>query len=451
MGRLFGTDGVRGIVGRELTCDLALKIGKAAASVLADGLERKPTLLIGCDTRISSSMLCAAVAAGICSAGADAMLLGVVPTPAVAYLVKQYHADAGVMISASHNPFDYNGIKIFNSQGYKLPDELEEKIESLITGNNDTDITDADKIGTVSSATTAVEDYVSHLRESSPVRFDGMRIAIDCANGSASVTAQNLFASLGAEVYPLHYEPNGVNINTNCGSTHMESIMEYVTAHKLDCGLAFDGDADRLLCVDETGALVDGDRIMAICALDLKTRGKLTHDTAVGTVMTNLGFIKLCEKNGLRFLATKVGDRYVLEEMLLGNYAIGGEQSGHIIFREFATTGDGQLTAVQLLSVMKRRGAPLSQLASVMKQYPQTAVNLPANADEKLLFYTDPEIRRILDDAARTLGDGGRIVVRPSGTEPVIRIMAEGEELASVEDLVNKVATAIDARLRKSK
>ena len=451
MGRLFGTDGVRGIVGRELTCDLALKIGKAAAAVLSDGLERKPTLLIGCDTRISSSMLCAAVAAGVCSAGADAILLGVVPTPAVAYLVKRYHADAGVMISASHNPFDYNGIKIFDGEGYKLPDELEEKIESLINGTGNTDVPDADKIGTVSSARNAAEDYVSHLRESAPVRFDGMKIAIDCANGSASATAQNLFTSLGAEVYLLHHEPNGVNINTHCGSTHMESIMEYVTAHMLDCGLAFDGDADRLLCVDENGALVDGDRIMAICALDLKERGKLTHDTAVGTVMTNLGFSKLCEENGLRFLATKVGDRYVLEEMLLGNYAIGGEQSGHIIFREFATTGDGQLTAVQLLSVMKRRGARLSQLASVMKQYPQTAVNLPATADEKLLFYTDPEIRRILDDAARALGDRGRIVVRPSGTEPLIRIMAEGEELAAIERLVSEVAATIDGRLRKSK
>lgn len=447
MGRLFGTDGIRGVAGRELTAELAMKVGRAAASVLSDGLKRKPTLLIGYDTRISSSMLSAAVAAGICSAGADVTLLGVVPTPAVAYLVKHYHADAGVMISASHNTFEYNGIKIFNGEGYKLPDELEERIETLIEADGSSKTAVGDGMGGIRRAEGAVDDYLAHLRASCPISLDGVRIAVDCANGSASVTAGALFTSLGAEVHLLHREPNGININTNCGSTHIESLAEYVAAHNMDCGLAFDGDADRLLCIDEAGALVDGDRIMAICALDLKERGKLTHQTAVGTVMTNLGFSRFCEENEIRFIATKVGDRYVLEEMLLGEYAIGGEQSGHIIFREFATTGDGQLTAVQLLSIMKRKGLPLSQLAAVMRKYPQTMVNITATADGKLHFYTDPEIRRALDRAAVELGSGGRIVVRPSGTEPLIRIMAEGEELSVIQRITDGVASVIRDRL----
>lgn len=447
MGRLFGTDGIRGVAGRELTAELAMKVGRAAASVLSDGLKRKPTLLIGCDTRISSSMLSAAVAAGICSAGADVTLLGVVPTPAVAYLVKHYHADAGVMISASHNTFEYNGIKIFNGEGYKLPDELEERIETLIEADGSSKTAVGDGMGGIRRAEGAVDDYLAHLRASCPIGLDGVRIAVDCANGSASVTAGALFTSLGAEVHLLHREPNGININTNCGSTHIESLAAYVTANKVDCGLAFDGDADRLLCVDEAGALVDGDRIMAICAFDLKKRGKLTHQTAVGTVMTNLGFSRFCEENGIRFIATKVGDRYVLEEMLLGEYAIGGEQSGHIIFREFATTGDGQLTALALLSIMKRKGLPLSQLAAVMRKYPQTMVNITATADGKLHFYTDPEIRRALDRAAVELGSGGRIVVRPSGTEPLIRIMAEGEELSVIQRITDGVASVIRDRL----
>ena len=447
MGRLFGTDGIRGIANSELTCDRALAVGRAAAAVLAQGLKRKPVFLIGCDTRISSSMLVSAVAAGICSAGADILLLGVVPTPAVAYLVKRYRADAGIMISASHNPFAYNGIKIFGGEGYKLPDELEERIESLVLDGTASDLPTGDRLGSISSASHAKEDYIAHVGASTDLRLDGMRIAIDCANGSASTTAEALFSSLGAEIHILHSTPNGININEDCGSTHMESLTEYVIANHLDCGLAFDGDADRLLCVDETGALVDGDRIMAICTLDLKERGKLPHETVVGTVMTNLGFSKFCEENGLRFISTKVGDRYVLEEMLLGEYAIGGEQSGHIIFREFATTGDGQLTAVQLLSLLNKRGVPLSQLASVMKSYPQTMVNVTATADGKLRFYTDPEIKRSLDRATDEFGSRGRIVARPSGTEPLIRIMAEGEDPSEVARITDEVAAVIRGRL----
>ena len=453
MGRLFGTDGVRGIANRELSCEQAMKLGRAAATVMGEGLERKPLFLIGSDTRVSSSMLSAAAAAGICSAGADVLMLGTVPTPAVAYLVKKHGADAGVMISASHNPYDYNGIKIFGGEGYKLPDELEEKIESLVLDGNGTegDLPVAGEIGSIRSDEKALRDYISHIAASTAERFDGLKVAIDCANGSASVSAEALFTALGAEVHMLHHEPNGININAGCGSTHMESLVEYVTAHSLDCGLAFDGDADRFLAVDETGALVDGDQIMAICAFDLKKQGRLPHDTVVGTIMTNFGFTKYCEENDIRFIATKVGDRFVLEEMLLGEYAIGGEQSGHIIFSDYATTGDGQLTAIQLLSIMKREGKPLSALTSVMTKYPQYMVNLTVSPEGKLHFYTDPEVKKAIDAAREKLGSGGRVVVRPSGTEPLIRVMAEGDDPALTREAVDEVAAVIDARLGSNK
>jgi phosphoglucosamine mutase len=449
MGRLFGTDGVRGIANRELSCELAMRIGRAAATVMGDSPERRPVFLIGSDTRISSSMLSAAVAAGICSAGADVVMLGTVPTPAVAYLVKKKGADAGIMISASHNPYDYNGIKIFGGEGYKLPDELEEKVESLVLDSDGTegDLPAADGVGTVRNNSEALQEYVDHLAASTSERFDGLKIAIDCANGSASVSAEALFTSLGAEVHMLHHSPNGININAACGSTHMESLADYVVKNGMDCGLAFDGDADRFLAVDESGALVDGDRIMAICALQLKKQGKLPYDTVVGTIMTNFGFTKFCDENGLRFIATKVGDRFVLEEMLLGGYTIGGEQSGHIIFSDYATTGDGQLTAIQLLAIMKREGKPLSELAAIMTQYPQYMVNLTVSPEGKLHFYTDPEIKRALDVARQRLGDGGRVVVRPSGTEPLIRVMAEGMDASLTREVVDQTAAVIERRL----
>ncbi len=449
MGRLFGTDGVRGIANRELSCELAMKIGRAAATVMGDSPERRPVFLIGSDTRISSSMLSAAVAAGICSAGADVVMLGTVPTPAVAYLVKKKGADAGIMISASHNPHDYNGIKIFGGEGYKLPDELEEKVESLVLDGDGTEgeLPVAGGVGTVRNDSEALQEYVDHLAASTSERFDGLKIAIDCANGSASVSAEALFTSLGAEVHMLHHSPNGININAACGSTHMENLVDYVVKNGMDCGLAFDGDADRFLAVDETGALVDGDRIMAICALQLKKQGKLPYDTVVGTIMTNFGFTKFCDENGLRFIATKVGDRFVLEEMLLGGYTIGGEQSGHIIFSDYATTGDGQLTAIQLLAIMKREDKSLSALAAIMTQYPQYMVNLTVSPEGKLHFYTDPEIKRALDVARQKLGDGGRVVVRPSGTEPLIRVMAEGMDAALTREVVDQTAAVIEQRL----
>lgn len=449
MGRLFGTDGIRGIANTELGCDKAMTIGRAAATVLSKGLEKRPTFIIGSDTRASSEMLGAAVSAGICSAGANVIMLGIVPTPAVAHLVRSCNADAGVMISASHNPFEYNGIKIFNGDGFKLPDELEEEIEDIILGVEQVDLEPpvGGEIGRISYKTDAVSLYMNHIKESVNESFEGLNIAIDCANGSASVSAEKLFVELGANVHMLSNHPTGININKDCGSTHMERLQKYVLDNKLDCGLAFDGDADRFLCVDECGSIIDGDMIMAICSLDMKKNGKLAQNTVVGTIMTNFGFTKFCAEQGINFIATKVGDRFVLEEMNLCGYTLGGEQSGHIIFREYATTGDGQLTAVQLLSIMVKENKKLSELASVMTKAPQTMINLQISANGKRLFYTDAAIKAAIDDASAELGSSGRIVVRPSGTEPLIRVMAEGEDLNMIENIARRIADIIVMRL----
>lgn len=449
MGRLFGTDGIRGIANKDLTCELATQLGRAAAKVLTNKSNRHPRVLIGKDTRLSSDMLETAMAAGLCSIGASVVTLGVVPTPAVAYLVEKYKADAGVMISASHNSFEYNGIKIFSGNGYKLPDDLEEKIEDIILGKEDIshEFPAEDGIGTVSRAENAVRDYIDHVKNTVHFSLDGMKIAIDCANGSSSVTAQTLFTELGAQVVMLHDQPDGVNINRDCGSTHMESLMAYVKEHDMDAGVAFDGDADRCLMVDEQGNFVDGDFIMAICAMDMKSRGKLAGNAVVGTIMTNLGFQRFCEENGMKFEATKVGDRYVLEEMLLDGYNFGGEQSGHVIFRDFATTGDGQLTACQLLSLMRRREAKLSSLAQLMQRFPQTMVNIQVSPEGKLAFYTDHKVKAAIDKASETLGRDGRIIVRPSGTEPLLRVMVEGKDEQLIQKLAQDVADVIKTEL----
>ena len=437
MGRLFGTDGVRGVANHDLTCELAMKLGRAAAAVLINKSNRHPRVIIGKDTRLSSDMLENAMAAGLCSVGASVVLLGVVPTPAVAYLVEKYKADAGVMISASHNSYEYNGIKIFSGDGYKLPDDLEERIESLILGEAALPPLPADSdLGTVSYAPNALRDYIDHVKSTVHFSLTGLEIALDCANGSSAMTAETLFTELGAKVHMLHDEPNGTNINDNCGSTHMESLVEYVKTHKVDAGIAFDGDADRCLAVDENGEVIDGDFIMAICGLDMKSRGKLNKDCIVGTIMTNLGFVKCCEANGIHFEATKVGDRYVLEEMLLENYSFGGEQSGHVIFRDFATTGDGQLTAAQLLSILKQREAKLSSLKTVMERYPQT-----------MAFHTDPKVKKAIQQATATLNGEGRVIVRPSGTEPLLRVMVEGRDLTLIEKLANDISEVIKEEL----
>lgn len=449
MGRLFGTDGIRGIANTELGCDKAMTIGRATATVLSKGLEKRPTVIIGSDTRASSEMLGAAVSAGICSAGANVIMLGVVPTPAIAYLVKLFEADAGIMISASHNPFEYNGIKIFNSEGFKLPDELEEEIEDIILGVEDSDrnIPTGGEIGRIGYRYDAISLYRDHVKKSTDRSFEGLNIAIDCANGSASVSAEKLFVELGANVHMLSNHPNGTNINKNCGSTHMERLQKYVKDNNLDCGLAFDGDADRFLCVDEKGNIIDGDIIMAICSLDMKKNGRLAGNTVVGTIMTNFGFTKFCDEQNIKFIATKVGDRFVLEEMNLCGYSLGGEQSGHIIFREYATTGDGQLTAVQLLSIMVKENKTLSQLAAVMTKAPQTVINLTVSANGKRLFYTDAAIKKAIDEATEELGAIGRIVVRPSGTEPLIRVMVEGNDGDLIDKIAKRVASIIESRL----
>ncbi len=448
MGRLFGTDGVRGIANEELTPELAMNIGRAAALVLTDSDHKHPKILIGKDTRLSGDMLEGALIAGLCSVGANVVLLGVVPTPAVAYLVGKYKADAGIMISASHNPYEFNGIKIFSGDGYKLPDALEEKIEDIILDeSHEHALPLGDGMGKVLRSECAIRDYIDHIKSTVPFAFDGMKVALDCANGSASVTAKTLFEELGAQCYMLNTSPNGVNINENCGSTHMEGLIDYVKDNQLDLGIAFDGDADRCLAVDEKGNLIDGDFIMAICAADMMSRGKLSKNTVVGTIMTNMGFGRFCKNLGINFIPTKVGDRYVLEEMLQEGYNLGGEQSGHVIFKDFSTTGDGQLTAAQLLSLLKRRDAKLSNLSKLMVRYPQVIVNVKVSDSGKLHFYTDHDVKKVVDDVKNTLSDSGRVVVRVSGTEPLVRVMLEGENMDQIEKFANLIADVVRNRL----
>ena len=447
MGRLFGTDGARGIANLELTCELATNIGRAAAFVLATENVKRPKVLIGKDTRASSDMLEMALAAGLCSVGADVVLAGFVPTPAVAYLINNCGADAGVMISASHNPCEYNGIKLFNSNGYKLPDKIEEQIEALVLDDmSPIAMPTGGDVGTVFHRPDYVETYIEHILSTTDVRLDGLKLAIDCANGSASYTAEKIFKGLGADCYMMHNNPDGVNINAKCGSTCMDGLIDYVNGHRVDLGLAFDGDSDRCLAVDEKGNVIDGDKLIAVFAKDMKERGVLPKDTAVVTVMSNIGFKRFAKENNIKVAETGVGDRYVLEEMLKNNYGIGGEQSGHIIFKQFATTGDGQLTGVQFASVMKRSGQKASKLAAVMQAYPQTMVNVKASPELKAQLKTDVEINNAINAAAKALGENGRILVRASGTEPLIRVMIEGENIKEIAKMAKDVAKVIESK-----
>jgi len=448
MGRLFGTDGARGVANTELTCEVAMKIGRAAAMVLVDESITRPRVLIGMDTRISSEMLECSIAAGLCSVGADVLLLGVVPTPAVAFLVKKYNYDAGIMISASHNPCEYNGIKIFRSDGYKLPDALEEKIEGIILDETIAPpVKVGGDVGRITRSEMGLFDYIEHVRSTVELDFSGMDLAFDCACGSASVTATELFIRLGANCHMLSNTYNGTNINRDCGSTHLDNLKKFVVENKLMAGFAFDGDADRLLAVDENGEEVDGDQIIAICAKDLKERGKLNKNTVVGTVMTNMGFKKFCQENSIDAEFTKVGDRYVLENMVENGYSIGGEQSGHVIFSDFATTGDGQVTAAQLIQIMKRTGKPLSELKNVMQIYPQVMINVKVSNLGKLRCNTDKEIQLAVKNAEKELGDTGRVLLRPSGTEPLIRVMLEGENYEQIKSLAEEIAAVVKERL----
>ncbi len=448
MGRLFGTDGARGVANTELSCELAMQIGRAAALVLTRHRSDKPKILIGRDTRISSAMLEAALAAGICSVGADAELIGVIPTPGVAYLVSKYEADAGVMISASHNTVEFNGIKLFSATGYKLNDEIEAEIEALILDTPDEiPLKEGTELGRIYRRRSAPIDYIAHIKSTLKGDLKGIRVAVDCANGSASTTAEQLFTSLGADVLTFHDTPDGTNINKACGSTHMESLVKYVKLHDCQLGVAFDGDADRCLAVDENGKMVDGDQMIAIFANYMKQKGTLAKDAAVVTVMSNLGFFRFAEKAEIRAVAAKVGDRYVLEEMRKEGYNLGGEQSGHIIFSDHATTGDSQLSAVQLLHIMKETGKKLSELARVMEQYPQVMVNVKVSNDKKASLDTDADIKAAIQKAEKQLGRDGRILVRASGTEPLIRVMAEGKKKQEITALANEIAKTIEEKL----
>ena len=432
MARLFGTDGVRGIANTELTPELAFKLGFYGSIVLTGETSHKPKILVGSDTRISCAMLESALVAGICSAGADAMICGVIPTPGIAKLVKQYHCDAGVVISASHNTFEFNGIKFFSGEGYKLPDRIEDRIEEYIKQEKDgqpsMERLQGEAIGHRTFCENASKDYALTLKQAVKIDLTGYKIALDCANGAVSHIASDLFEEYGAAVVAVGTEPNGLNINKNCGSTHMEHLSELVVKEACDLGLAFDGDADRMLAVDSNGNLVDGDIIMAIIALDMKRKNQLKDNTLVVTVMSNLGLDIFAEENGITLAKTKVGDRYVLEEMVEHGYLLGGEQSGHVILLENQTTGDGLLSALRLLQTVKESNKTLVELASVMHVLPQVLKGAKVKNEFKSMAMEDPELKAACDEMQKKLDGKGRILIRASGTEPLIRVMLEGED-----------------------
>ncbi len=449
MGRLFGTDGVRGVANTELSVEMALNIGKAAAHVLTKETMHKPKILIGKDTRISGDMLEAALTAGLCSLGASVISLGVIPTPAVAFLTRKYEADAGIVISASHNSAEFNGIKIFNGNGYKLSDEIEDEIEKLISNNfADVELPTGDAVGSVSKCETALADYKEFVKET--MRGDtleGLKIAVDCANGASYLSSVETLVELGAEVFVVHNHPNGININAKCGSTHTDKFCEYVKNIDVDLGLSFDGDADRLLVVDENGTLIDGDKIMLICADYMKEHKMLAKDTLVTTVMTNVGLVNAAKEKGIQIVQTKVGDRYVLEEMLEKGYTLGGEQSGHIICLDYNTTGDGLCSALLLLSILKKTGRRLSELSSVFVPLPQVIINAKVSNSKKETYQEDEVIMEAIREVEKEFSGNGRVLIRPSGTEPCVRVMIEGPEQELVNQKANYLAKLIEARL----
>lgn len=448
MGKLFGTDGVRGIANKELTIEMAYKLGQAGAYVLTKEKKHKPTILIGRDTRISGEMLESALIAGICSVGANATSIGIVPTPAVAYLTRLYNADAGVVISASHNPVEYNGIKFFNNKGYKLSDQLEDEIEDLMLNDSEKlELPTGTDIGRVKHMNECVNDYIEYAKSVIDIDLKRMKIVIDCANGASYVSAPETLRQLGAEVFIIHNEPDGTNINKKCGSTHMEDLQQYVKQVGADIGLAFDGDADRCLAVDEQGNIIDGDQIMAICGLHMKDKGLLKQDTIVATVMSNLGLFIMGKEKRVNIEQTKVGDRYVLEKMIEKGYNLGGEQSGHIIFLDENTTGDGLLTAIHLLDALKNSDKKLSELANVMKILPQVLINAKVSNKNKYNYLED----KVIEEAIKKLEDKfdgeGRVLIRPSGTEPLVRVMIEGKDKEVLEYEAKGLATLIESRL----
>lgn len=446
MSRMFGTDGVRGVANKELTAPLAMQLGQAGAYVLSkDNGGKKPLLMVGCDTRRSGDMLANALMAGACSVGANVVYLGVLPTPAVAYLVRVHHADAGVVISASHNPMEFNGIKFFDGNGFKLPDAVEDEIEAQIAGNMaDIEFPTGEAVGHIEYRMDAWHEYSDHAAEMVPVDLSGMKIVVDTAEGASYLSNVAALRKLGAQVIPIHNDPDGVNINRKCGSTHMEELREVVLKEGAALGAAFDGDADRFLAVDEKGEMVDGDKIMAIIGSFMKKKGALKGDTIVATVMSNLGFFIMGQEQGIQIERTKVGDRYVLERMREIDSNLGGEQSGHIIFLDENTTGDGLLSCLHLLRVMKETGEPLSELAGIMKKYPQALVNARVDNTKKEHYRDFPEVVSRIEALEREFDGKGRVLIRPSGTEPLVRVMIEGEDQEVLQKKAEELAEFIE-------
>ncbi len=447
MARLFGTDGVRDIANGKLNADLAYQMGRAGAYCLTNAVH-KAKILIGRDTRISGDMLESALVAGVCSAGAEAVVAGVIPTPAVAYLTKHLGCDAGAMISASHNPVEYNGIKFFSMDGFKLADSIEDRIEALIaTGGQEIPAPSGMEIGRRVRHKNAQREYVDHIESLAKMPLDGLMIVLDCANGASSAVAPELFKRLGAKVHACYHMPDGTNINENCGSTHPESLATQVREMGADVGLAFDGDTDRLIAVDENGAILNGDQVMTICAIDLKNEGKLAHDTVVATVMSNMGMELALKREGIRLLRSDVGDRYVLEKMRQEGCNFGGEQSGHVIFLDESTTGDGILSGLHLVSVMKKRGMKLSQLARVISILPQVLVNARVSESKKHFYAEDEQICREIDLLEQRMAGTGRVLIRTSGTEPLVRVMIEGEDSGQITEHAVRLASLIEQQL----
>ena len=444
MTRLFGTDGVRGEANAALCPELAYRLGWAAALYFGEKVQQNPLIIIGRDTRISGNLFESALATGICSAGGRVEIVGVCPTPAIAYLARTHEAAAGIVISASHNPFYDNGIKFFGGDGYKLPDATEDEIEKLVRrmeAGEKLPRATREHIGTIKRRKEYVREYIDFVQGTAGVRLDGMKVVLDCANGAAYDCMPRVLRRLGADVHVIHAEPDGVNINEACGSTHLESLQKTVLADGADIGVAHDGDADRCLCVDEKGEVIDGDHILVMCAKDMMEKGTLAENTVVTTVMANIGFHKAMEKAGGRAEITQVGDRYVLENMREHGYRLGGEQSGHIIFSDFSTTGDGLITALQVLAALKRTGRKASELSALMKSYPQLLVNVVVASKDG--WEKNEAIAAAIRAGEEELGGDGRILVRPSGTEPLIRVMAEGSQQGQLEEICRRIADVV--------
>ena len=452
MRKYFGTDGIRRIANTELSPELVYKVAKAGAYVLSKHTDKTPTILIGRDTRLSGTLIESAMVAGFLSYGANVKLLGVMPTPAVAYLTRKLQADASVVISASHNTFEFNGIKYFSNKGMKIPDELEEEIEETMESGKLEELTAVkDKIGVSEVRTDLLDEYIYFFRKNFDDNIEkynkpDFRVAIDTANGATYKASELIFNLLGINYEIINNNPNGININENCGSTHLESLKQYVVKNKMSLGIAYDGDGDRCLAVDENGEEIDGDKILAILSKYLKEKGKLSKDTIVATVMSNLGLNKYAEKNGLNLIQTKVGDRYVLEEMLKSGYNLGGEQSGHVILLDYNPTGDGILTSLMLIQAILESGKKASELGNIVQKYPQVLINAKVDSNKKYDYEKNSEIKTAIEKLEKEFSGNGRVLIRPSGTEPLVRVMIEGKDIKIIEEKAKKLAKLIEEK-----